>query len=326
MKLLVAGFDGLDSQLFEATELPTLKEMRELSLWGTLWSAEMETGASWTTILTGWLAATHGLKGFMGARAANEVRFYNRPRDYIFDVLAEADFRVGVINFPTLDLPRAVGEGCWMVGGWPYEPRAYPGTIRVPDDYFTDLPGYVFSTAPHREPTDRPHHDFWWPQQVVDADEYFAFVKGNQRRQVEIAAQAPEVDVLMLQCSVMDRAGHLLTHHPDYGGLGAAHEAYERFLGVVDSSLTHMLELFSPELVALVSDHGFRGRSHSPTGVWALRGPDVVPLRLDTDQENFTPTVLDAVGLSVVRDGTSVLLRVSEQARQADVLKALGYV
>ena len=51
MKLLIAGFDGLDSSIFES--LPALKKLREESLWGTLRSAEMETGASWTTILTG---------------------------------------------------------------------------------------------------------------------------------------------------------------------------------------------------------------------------------------------------------------------------------
>jgi hypothetical protein len=49
-------------------------------------------------------------------------------------------------------------------------------------------------------------------------------------------------------------------------------------------------------------------------------------LRFDTEQESFTPTVLDALGISVVRQGISVLHRQSEQAAQAETLKALGYV
>ena len=324
MKLLIAGFDGLDSRLFESTELPRLKELRETSMWGTLHSAEMETGASWTTILTGWLVKTHGLRGFMGARADGNVHFYGRPHDYIFDVLAKTGYTVGVINFPTMDVPRSIGPGCWMVGGWPYNPRAYPGTIELPEDYYTDIADYGKRAIGGEEPTGEPHHHMWWPQGAMDVDEYFAFVCQNQQRRIEVAATP--VDVLMVQCSVMDRAGHLLTYHPDYGGQGADHEMYGKFLQVVEWSVEKLLSRFNPEFFALVSDHGFRGREHSPTGTWALHGPDVLPMRFDTVQENFMPTVLDALGIYVVRDGTSVLLRCSEQAMQSKVLEALGYL
>ena len=324
MKLLVAGFDGLDSRLFESTDLSALRKLRETSLWGTLHSAEMETGASWTTILTGWLAETHGLKGFMGATGTN-VYFHGRPRDYIFDELAKAGHTVGVVNFPTIDVPRAIGTGSWTIGGWPYEPRTYPGTLEVPDDYYTDIADYGRRSAPDREPS-VPHHHHWWLQQVMDVGEYFEFACANQQKRIEVAADAPPVDVLMIQCSVMDRAGHLLTHHPDYGGRGADHEEYERHLQVVEWSIEEMLDRFQPEFFALVSDHGYRARAHSPEGVWALQGPDVLPMRFDTEQECFTPTVLDALGISVTREGISALIRGSEQAAQADTLKALGYL
>lgn len=324
MKLLIAGFDGLDSRLFESSELPKLKELRETSMWGTLHSAEMETGASWTTVLTGWLVETHGLRGFMGARADGNIHFYGRPHDYIFDVLATEGYTVGVINFPSMCVPRFIGKGCWMIGGWPYNPRAYPGTIEIPEDYYTDIADYGKRAIGDREPTDRQHHHGWWPQGVMDVGEYFAFVCQNQQRRIEVATTP--VDVLMVQCSVMDRAGHLLTYHPDYGGQGAAHEMYGKFLRVVEWSIEELLERYDPEFFALVSDHGFQDRGHSPTGTWALWGPDVLPLRLDTDQENFMPTVLDALGIYVVRDGTSVLLRRSEQAMQSKMLEALGYL
>jgi len=325
VKLLIAGFDGLDSSIFESTELPALKKLREESLWGTLRSAEMETGASWTTILTGWLVKTHGLHGFMGAHNGN-VHFHGRPHDYIFDVLAEEGYKVGVVNFPTMCVPRAIGDGSWTVGGWPYEPRAYPGTIEIPPDYYTDVADYGRRGAPEREPTDRDHHYMWWMHQVMGDSEYFEFARTNQMKRIELASLLPTVDVLMIQCSVMDRAGHLLSHHPDYGGMGARHAAYDQFIQIVEFSINELLGLFEPEFLALVSDHGFRARGHSPQGTWALRGPDVLPLRFDTDQECFMPTILDTLGIAVERDGISVLHRRSEQEAQSETLKALGYL
>lgn len=326
MKLVIAGFDGLGSALFEATELLALNEVREASLWGTLRSAEMETGASWTTILTGWLAETHGLRGFMGAVDGKEVYFYKRARDYIFDELANVGYRVGVVNFPTMDVPRPIGPNSWMIAGWPWEPRTYPGTIEVPEGYYTDLADYGHRSIKDLEPIGRPHHHMWWAQQVMDIEEYFAFVRVNQQLRIELATRAPAVDVLMIQCGVMDRAGHLLSYHPDYGGLGASHEAYGQFLQVVEWTVDELLGRFEPEFFALVSDHGFCGRGHGSEGVWALTGPDVAPLRFDTDQENFMPTVLDALGIEVMRDGISVLHRRSELRRRVDVLKSLGYL
>jgi hypothetical protein len=325
VKLLVAGFDGLSCPIFERTELSALRQLREEAQWGTLRSAEMETGASWTTILTGWPVETHGLRGFMGASSFNRVYFHNRPHDYIFDELATAGYTVGVVNFPTMDVPRAIGGESWMIGGWPYEPRAYPGTLQLPADYYTDIADYGKRGVPEREP-DVAHHHCWWPQQVMDAEEYFAFVCANQQKRIEVAAAAPPVDVLMLQCNVMDRAGHLLSYCPGYDGLGASHPAYEQFVQIVEWSVEELQQRFEPEFFALVSDHGFAGRGHSPEGVWALRGPDVLPLRFDAEQESFTPTVLDALGITVVRQGISVLHRRSEQAAQADTLKALGYL
>jgi len=321
MKLLIAGFDGLDSSIFESSI--ALKELRETSLWGTLRSAEMETGASWTTILTGWLVKTHGLRGFMGARK-DTVHFHGRPHDYIFDVLA-GEYKVGVVNFPTMCVPRAIGEGSWTIGGWPYEPRVYPGTIEIPPDYYTDIADYGRRAVPEREPTERDHHYMWWLQGEMSATEYFEFARMNQMKRIEIAAQLP-ADVLMIQCSVMDRAGHLLSNNTDYGGQGANHTDYDQFIQIVEWSVDELLDRFEPEFFALVSDHGFRGRNHSPQGTWALRGQDVLPLRFDTDQECFMPTVLDALGIEVVRDGISVLHRQSEQEAQSETLKALGYL
>jgi hypothetical protein len=325
MKLVIAGFDGLSCSLFEQTDLPALRQLREQAQWGVLRSEEMETGASWTTVLTGWPVEVHGLRGFMGASISNKVYFYGRPHDYIFDELAQAGYRVGVVNFPTIDVPRAIGEGSWIIGGWPYEPRAYPGTIELPADYYTDIADYGKRAAPGREPA-AEHHHYWWPQQVMDPDEYFAFVSANQRKRIELAAAAPPVDVLMLQCNVMDRAGHLLSYHSGYDGLGASHPAYGRFIEVVENSVWELQERFEPEFLAIVSDHGFAGRGHTAEGVWALRGPDVLPLRFDAEQGTFTPTVLDALGIRVVRQWMSVLHRRSEQAAQAETLKALGYL
>jgi len=326
MKLLIAGFDGLDSRLFEDTELPELKKIRETSQWGTLRSEKMETGASWTTILTGWLAETHKLVGFVGPTKENPIWFGSRPHDYIFDELGRAGFTVGVINFPTMRTARPIeGVGGWMVAGWPYHPNAYPGTLEIQPDYFTSLADYAHRYAPQREPSCLHHHT-WWPYLVVGPDEYYKLTRENQQRRIEIAQNAPPVDVLMIQCSMMDRIGHILSIHPDYERGTKHKDEYERVLELVDWSVGELLRRFEPEHFALVSDHGFHDRGHSPTGTWALSGPDVFPLRLDTEQENFMPTVMEAMDIKVMREGTSVLIRRSEQARQSEVLAALGYM
>ena len=203
--------------------------------------------------------------------------------------------------------------------------RQYPGTIEIPPDYYTSLADYGNRLAPERVP-DFPHHWLWWPHAAIGPDEYFALTRENQQRRIEIAERAPPVDVLMIQCSMMDRIGHLLSVHPDYGSGTQHSDEYERMLELVDWSVGELLGRFEPEHFALVSDHGFKGVGHSPHGTWALRGPDVFPLRLDTEQENFMPTVMEAMDIKVMREGTSVLIRRSEQERQSEVLAALGYL
>jgi len=277
--------------------------------------------------MTGWLPKSHELTNVMGFPRGGKVWFGNRPHDYIFDELGRAGFTVGVINFPTLIAPRAIGGvGGWMVVGWPYHPRVYPGTLEIPEDYYTDLADYGYRGIPKRRP--EPHKDYhhmWWLHGVLTAEEYFDFVTRNQQKRIEIATDALPVDVLMIQCSVMDRAGHLLSNQKKYKS-GAARPEYEHFLEIVDWSVAELLERFEPDFFAVVSDHGYERRGHAHDGVWCLRGPDVCPMRLDTDQENFMPTILDALSIEVKRDGASVLVRQSEQDRQVKVLEALGYL
>lgn len=324
MKLLIVGFDGLDSRFFGQTELPHLKELRGQSQWGTLHAEIAATPPAWTTVLTGWRPTTHGLIGY-GA-SDKQVWFGNRPHDYIFDELGRAGYTVGVLNLPTLLVPRAIDGGSgWMIAGWPYAPRVWPSTLEVPGDYYTDISDYAHRVMPEYNPEPQikhPLHYLTWCYGVMTLEDYRAFAWANQKLRIEIAKNAAPVEVLIIQCNVVDRTGH-------YAKIQQVEDVQlelRRSLELVDWSLGELTEEFRPEHVALVSDHGFWGSKHSRKGVWALRGPDVYPLRLDTGQENFMPTVLDALGIEVKRDGTSVLVRQSEQDRQSEVLEALGYL
>lgn len=319
MKLIIAGFDALDSKLFESTELPHIKKLREASQWGTLYSKEMRTGPCWSSILTGWNIETHGITHLLGMPYDGSSWFGGRPRDYIFDVLGDS-YTVGVVNFPSLFIARQVNG--WMIGGWPGKPNIYPYHLRLPDDLYSDLPDYEKRAINHLRPKganeDWSAHEYPWKK-------YVEFVTTNIEKRFEVIDKMSTVDILMVQESVMDRAGHMLST-PNKGKLGAKDKRYNQALQIVDKMIGTLIERYNPDYFSIVSDHGFDGTGlvgHSENGVWSIYGSNVLQCRNDTDQVNYTPTILDALGIKVERDGQSVLMEYMQVEKQ---LKGLGYI
>ncbi len=333
MKLLLVGFDGLDSRLFEQSGLPAFAKLRVEGQWGTLRSKDQVTGPCWTTIMTGWTTESHGVTHSLGLPYEGSEWIGSRPRDYLWDELGLEGYSVGVMNFPATPFAREIAGGKgWMVGGWPGRPTAWPAKIVLPADLYSDLGDYS-ERGKLRE--QRPRGAMpGWAIHEMPWGKYIVWARRNAEKRIEVAKTLPETEVLMFQDPIMDRAGHMLAT-PNKGKRGASDKNYNQALILAHWILEHLWSHYQPEFLAIVSDHGFQGSDerkvngplwHSKYGTWALVGPDVLATRSDTDQVNFAPTLLDALGLKLEqRDGSSVLLRQSDAKIIEDRLADLGY-
>ncbi|MHA1961888.1 MAG: alkaline phosphatase family protein [Candidatus Thorarchaeota archaeon] len=324
-KLIILGFDGFDSGLFEASSLPALRKLRETSQWGTLYSEEMRTGPCWTTILTGWNIETHGVTHLLGYPIGGSESFNGRPRDYIFDELNKSKYSVGVANFPSLLHARRL-KG-WMMAGWPNQPDIYPNRLKIPLGLYSDLPDYERRELESRKPAGAKED---WSIHEVPWKEYIRWAVRNALSRLYAIDALPKTKVLMVQESVLDRAGHMLST-PNKGRLGTDDPRYKQALMLVNNLVDYVMSTYTYDYLAIVSDHGFQGLSvadsekgcwHSHNGVWAISGPDIVNTRNDTEQVNFMPTILDALGIETERDGYSVLIKNDVESQ----LKGLGYL
>lgn len=336
MKLCILGFDAFDVRIMESTELPHLKQFREVGQWGTLISEVMRTGPCWTTILTGKAIETHGVTHLLGYPGGGAEWFGSRPRDYIFDILYDFGFTVGVANFPSILFPREIGtkgysSTQWMIGGWPNKPAIAPNHFReyLPADLYSDLPDYEARALDHRKP---PGAMLDWSIHEVPWKEYIEWVKGNAWKRVGVIESLPQVEVMMVQESILDRSGHMLST-PNKGKLGRDDKRYERGIELVNELVGWAQDAYHPDYLAIVSDHGYQGLSeadpkhgcrHSKRGVWGIIGDRVINCRIDMAQENFAPTVLDAIGVTMEGcDGYSQVMMEDSVER---ALKGLGYL
>jgi len=321
VKLLLVGLDALDIDYFSSSDLPAFKALRESSQWGTLHTEELWSGPNWTTLFTGLTKEHHGVIDNLGRPFNGSEWIGSRPRDYMWDILHEAGLTVGVLNFPACYVARYIGDGSWMIGGWPGPPSAAPAR-KLPQDFYTDLPDYA-----ERGPllARRPQGATpGWAIHEVPWQEYLEWAAHNYAVEIDLAQSMPDTDVLMIQCSVLDRAGHMLST-PNKGRKGASDPRYAQALEFANYFLDRCLEQWPAEYTALVSDHGYRGQHHSHFGTWAVRGPDILQCRNNTENLNFCPTVLDALlDSDYSRDGHSVLLQ-DEPEQAEDRLKGLGY-
>jgi predicted AlkP superfamily phosphohydrolase/phosphomutase len=341
MKLCILGFDALDSQLFEKTELPNLSWIRNNGQWGTLYSPEMRTGPAWTSILTGLTIENHGVTDLLGYPREGSNWFLGRPRDYIFDVLHNAGYSVGVANFPSLPYSREIGkqdhDRSWLIAGWPKAPVirssfTYEPNVDLPDDLFSDLPDYERRGLENRKPKGAMED---WAIHELPWEEYIEWATWNAFVRLKFLRKLQNVDVLMVQDSVLDRSGHMLST-PNKGRRGADDSRYREALMLVDVLIGSVIKTWNPDYLSIVSDHGFQGISeanpekgcwHSHRGTWAICGPSIVPVRNNFNQVHYGHTILDSIGLEFgkEKDGISQLIT-EDFSGVEDTMRGLGYL
>lgn len=341
MKLAILGFDGFDSRLFESTLFPNLKWLREEGQWGTLYSSEMRTAPCWTSILTALSIENHGITDLLGYPNDGSTWFLARPKDYVFDVLHDRGYSVGVANFPSLLYSREIGKKdhyrSWLLGGWPNKPCirssfTYEPNITIPSWLYSDLPDYEKRVLDldRRKPKGAM---FDWAIHEIPWKEYICWAERNAFHRLDIISTFPKVEVLMVQESVLDRAGHMLST-PNKGRQGTEDKRYKNALELVDSLVGHVKKTWNPDYISIVSDHGFQGISeadiekgcwHSERGIWAIAGENIVQARNNMEQVHYSPTILSVLGIDFCRDGKSQLVT-EDFSGTEDVLRGLGYL
>ena len=293
MKVLFVGFDGLAPQLVfpRGDKLPAIEALCRRGAWGELESyCDVPLGGpAWTTIYTGLLREQHSVKDGYGRPVRGYKTFATCEAEYVWDVLAEHGFSVGLFNlpvtYPARPIPRSLAEeekvGCknWMVSGFP-TPDPANNTITWPDflqselvvegdlmrAYFPD-PMQFFTCKILGQ--DRGFIDYWY-QIALDSGEEMVgeIVETVSRHQLQVCLRLfrnHPVDVGFCQFLFLDRIGHLWGFYSD-------EEKPDRWYRLVDEFVGTLVEQERPENVLIVSDHGFRDDNHLRNGVIILNG------------------------------------------------------
>lgn len=366
MKLLVLGIDGLDYRYLSTWPYPHLSKWRDSAKWGTMWSSEKRTGPSWTTIFTGWTCGHHGITTLLGTPKhwnheqtihppngkVDSISYRDRPQDYLWDELIRSGYSAGITNSPgTPWLRNLPGKG-FHIGGWPYAPKVFPDTLKIPDDYYCGS-GDAAKRCPEALKYKRANYGPGWELHAWPWNEWVHWADAQERFKLDIserfANEVGGIDALIHVTQIWDRACHMLTAQMQ-GGKGTADRRLMKILGpIIDNWVGYAIKKFKPEAVAICSDHGFWGKWHSYQGIWGISGPNIKPGQIATiDQSDFTPTILDYMGITCgwgtdnKRDGYSVLKSHNPPApyempemsteegededHQRRVLEGLGYI
>lgn len=259
MRLLVVGFDGLDYEVYKHTRLDWTPQI--------LNSLYRMSGPCWITIYTGAPSQVHGVSNVVGMRNDGSLAWRDMKLPCVWDVLAEGAHTVALCNLPITSPPRRVNG--WMVSGYPLWEKPYGKGINTPDWWF-----YTSDIHYHRElPNWNGGHGYGFT--CNDADYYRAMTEEQVIEAGQIGAakimewfvdQAQEADFGFIGITWIDRFGH----HK-----GIKKQNVEKIAGLVDLSISWLIERLSPEKVLLLSDHGLRKRGHQEEGVIASMGIDL---------------------------------------------------
>jgi len=198
---------------------------------------------------------------------------------------------------------------------------------RLPADYWTICDMIHWHVAPleiyRMEKWRKPFVDLAFPEVMMKVAHHSWQLA---RSFVDLVS---DPDLAMIQFSFVDRLAHL------YGTSEAIIEPVYR-LGL--ELTAYLRAAIDASNTIIVSDHGFKGRTHTPHGVLAFQGPDW-PEVADTQPstESIAPTVLSLFELDTQNyafDGAPIQMNPgsnraydeSERQQILERLKDLGYL
>jgi predicted AlkP superfamily phosphohydrolase/phosphomutase len=246
-RTLLIGFDAACweylNPLLHAGRLPTLQQLMDAGIWGTLHSTmPAHTPTAWASIVTGKNPGKHGVYDHLWRRtgtyeyAPTNARL--RMGTPFWLRLSEHGLRVGLVNVPFTHPPDSLNG--FVVGGF--------GTPAAVSDitYPSDLLGEIEEYFGHYEPAVLPSFI-----KTASAAEIFSAEGSHQKQQVKIAnrlARQFEVDILVINLMFLDHANHYLSDMSQV----------EEAICQSDADLTDLILGFEPDNVIVFSDHGSR--------------------------------------------------------------------
>jgi predicted AlkP superfamily phosphohydrolase/phosphomutase len=244
-KTLVVGLDAvcwdyLDPLLLSG-KMPTLKRFMDNGVWGTLQSTMPPwTPTAWSSIITGKNPGKHGIFDMIWKRPGSyefiPTNSALRVGSPFWNTLNSNGITTGVVNAPFI-YPVKPLDGFLVCGfGTPNSATeiAYPEEVAdwIRDtfpDFKPVVEAEVLATAP-------PH-------------EIYLAEKNQQATFVEIAgtlANRYDVDVLVINLMFPDHANHKMPE------MAQVQEAYCQ----TDKDLARLIDVFCPDNVMILSDHG----------------------------------------------------------------------
>ncbi len=259
-RTLIIGLDGATLDLIrpwaQAGHLPAFAKLINEGVQGTLLAwPNLNSAASWTSMVTGCTPGQHGIYGF-GSPSAQDATTWrpvsaaDRKRDPFWRLLSATGRRVGVINVP-LTYPAEAVNGFLLSGsdasGIGRSGLAHPAAIldelrKQGIKHILDVPN--LARLSNREPRQAP----LLLQQMVDA----------RSRSILHLMRTQPWDVLMAVFVATDRVQHHFWPIPDLAlddpGWTPIHHVYQQ----IDAFLHDALTLVGEDTTVLVvSDHGF---------------------------------------------------------------------
>lgn len=240
LKLLFLGLDGatwtLLDPLIEAGKLPHLAGLRRGPSGALRTCDPPYTFPAWKVISTGLAPDALGVFGWIGVDWARrdfvvpDARHFNAPE--VWDHLAAAGLKVGVVGMPATWPVREIGEGSVMVAG----PFARDDRLVAPAD------------APARYDLGPITLEDTQAFRADAASALALMLRAEDERFAASRALAPHVDVLFHTTFFCDPMQHFHWHD------AATMEAVWTHL---DQRIGELLETARPEHVVVASDHGF---------------------------------------------------------------------
>jgi predicted AlkP superfamily phosphohydrolase/phosphomutase len=363
-RVLLLGIDGASMRvigpLLEAGRLPNLAAIAEAGAQGTIRSQlPIDSPPVWNSVVTGVTPKKHGIRSFAYKDESGEKHLFlstDRKVPALWNILSEAGFSVGVVNFWNTYPPDRINgvmisdhvlarevEGRAMISqtakpeaGTTVYPEAWAEriqTILVTNAPFTSVPN------PFREGNEA------LPEWVLVHDLVRRYEEDGALARIALAIEAEiRPDLLMVLLPGVDRVSHHLWGNmepaekypprlrPDDTARAAGRAALESYYQYVDEIFGLLAQDFGPgDLVLVMSDHGFEAGTalmyltgkhegeDAIDGIFFARGRGISPGTSPGKIHvlDVTPTLLAWFGVPVGADMDGVPMAFLESSRHA---------
>jgi predicted AlkP superfamily phosphohydrolase/phosphomutase len=288
------------------------------------------------------LPEEHGITDGWGRPLRGSKTFDTCEAKYVWDVLVEEGFTVGLFNlpvtYPPRPIPRVVSSNNsatdkepaafknWMVSGFPAPdtarhaitwPQSLQSELVAEGDlvkrYFSD-PIQFFTCKILGQ--DDAVMGAWYNVALDSGEEMVSeVVETVSRHQLQVCLRLFKnhpPDVGFCQFSFLDRIGHLFCFSD------SNEERTNRWYGLVDEFVGKLIEQEKPDNVLIVSDHGFQDDHHLQNGTIVMSGQVFgAQQQITMKIQQVTTMIKKCLGLE---SSTTVDDEIASQ------LRALGYI